>query len=259
VKTATYLYCVVRAENKPSSTGTPEGLPGATRPEAIAVAPSLWLVAANVPLDVYGAGPLQDTLLDDLEAVGRIALAHEAVVEHFATRSGVTVVPMKLFTMFSTAERAVADVAARRSSIEAAMERIEGAEEWGIRVAVAVKPSDAATPSVRASSGAAFLAAKKQARDDVRRAKVAAADAATAVFERLAAVARDARRRSQEPLAAGMTPPLLDAVFLVPLDQRERFTALTREEAEACSRAGTHMIVTGPWPAYNFIETEDDV
>lgn len=255
--TATYLYCVVRAAGKPALTGVPSGVPGATRPEIIALSPSLWLVAASVPLDVYGSVPLE-SLLGDLESVGRIALAHEAVVEHLALRRGLTVIPMKLFTMFSTPARAIADIAARRKSIETAMRKIQGAEEWGVRVTrtAPLATSQAAGARV-AASGAAFLAAKKQARDDVRNAKVAAAEAAVVAFDRLAAIARDARRREVPP-AGGATPPLLDAAFLVASKHCDKFTDAARREADACATAGAQMTLTGPWPAYNFVQTERD-
>jgi len=251
VKTATYLYCLVRAARKPAAAGAPDGLAGAGRPEVVPVAASLWLITATVPLDVYGPEPLE-SVLPDLDQVGRIGLAHEAVVEHFARRPGLTVVPMKLFTMFSTRARAVADIAARRRTLEAAMKRIAGQEEWGVRV-TAEKPAARRPTAVRgATSGTAFLSAKRKARDDVQTAKASAAQAAVAAFERLNAVARDARRRRDAP--AAITPPLLDAAFLVPAKDRDRFTAAAREQADACARAGAQLVLTGPWPAYNFIQ-----
>ena len=254
MKTATYLYCVVRAARKPAAGSIPEGLPDSTPPEVIAVSPSLWLVAAAVPLDVYGPRPLE-SILGDLERVGRIGLAHEAVVEYFAQRPQLTVIPLKLFTMFATKERAVADIASRRRTIEAAMRRIQGSEEWGVRVSAAVKPrSGSATTRPPSTSGVEFLAAKRRSRDENRSAKVAAAEAAIATFERLNAVAKDARRR--EDAAPAMAPPLLDAAFLVPSKDRERFTAAAREQADACARAGAHLTLTGPWPAYHFIEAD---
>ncbi len=254
MKTATYLYCVVRAARKPPAGDAPEGLPGATRPEVVAVSPLLWLVAAAVPLDVYGPRPLE-SILTDLEQVGRIGLAHEAVVEHFAQRPGLvasTVIPLKLFTMFSTRERAVRDIASRRRPLEAAMKRIAGSEEWGVRISATIKPRSASTTT--SPSGAEFLAARRRSRDEARTAKVAAAEAAIATFERLNSVAKDARRREDAPSA--ITPPLLDAAFLVPSKDRDRFTAAAREEADTCARAGAQLTLTGPWPAYHFIEAD---
>jgi hypothetical protein len=207
-----------------------------------------------VPLDLYGSGALE-SLLGNIDEVGRVAMAHEAVVEHFALRSGLTVIPLKLFTMFSTLERAVADIAGRGRSLERAMKKIEGAEEWGVRVTRRTTPAAARIVSAKAS-GKAFLAAKKQARDQVEGARVAAAEAATAVFDRLTAVSRDARRRDDRPVA-GASPPLLDAAFLVDSRKRDRFTAAARQEAQACERAGAQLTMTGPWPAYNFIQGDD--
>ena len=253
MKTATYLYCVVRAARKPAATAAPEGLPGAGRPDVVPVAASLWLITATVPLDVYGAEPLE-SVLSDLDQVGRIGLAHEAVVEHFARRPGLTVVPMKLFTMFSTRARAVVDIAAHRRTLETAMKRIAGKEEWGVRVTAEKPAARRATTARGATSGTAFLSAKRKARDDVQNAKASAAQAAVAAFERLHAVARDARRRHDAP--AAITPPLLDAAFLVRAKDRDRFTAVAREQADACALAGAQLVLTGPWPAYNFIQTD---
>ena len=252
---ATYIYCVVKSARKPSLTGVPPGLPSGTPPQLLHSAPGLWLVTSQVALDVYGQGKLEPALTN-MDWVGRIAVAHEAVVEFFAARAGVTVVPMKLFTMFSTPERAVADISARRAALDTTMKRIAGAEEWGIRVLRASSAAGKKGAAVAVQSGAAFLAAKKQKRDEALEARIAAAEAALTAFERLAAIARDARRREDSP-AAGATPPLLDAAFLVAASKRTRFTSAARREAEACARAGAHLTLSGPWPAYNFIHADD--
>ena len=252
---ATYIYCVVKAARKPSLTGVPPGLPSGSPPQLLHSATGLWLVTSQVPLEVYGPGKLEPALTN-MDWVGRIAVAHEAVVEFFAARAGVTVVPMKLFTMFSSPERAIADIGARRRSIDAAMKRIAGAEEWGIRVLRSSPAADKKPAPAAVQSGAAFLAAKKQKRDEALEARVAAAQAAVEAFERLAAIAKDARRREDAP-AAGATPPLLDAAFLVSAGKRARFTTAARREAEACARAGAQLTLSGPWPAYNFIQGDD--
>jgi len=254
--TATYLYCIVKSARKPSMARAPEGLPGAARPEALHVSGSLWLIAAAVPLDTYGAGHLEPYLAD-MDWVGRIALAHEAVVEHFVRKTGTTVIPMKLFTMFSTPARAIADVTSRRKTIESSLRRIAGAEEWGIRVMRGEQaPKGAGAPIRMVTSGAAFLAAKKQTRDDAKSAKLAAARAALQAYERLAKVAKASRRREDAPSAATASP-LLDVAFLVPSAKRAQFTQAARREAAACARAGARMTLSGPWPAYNFVHGDE--
>jgi hypothetical protein len=246
---ATYLYCVAHGTRRPSLGRVPAGLPDAAPPSLLEVAPSMWLVAADVPLDRYGPDRLESALRD-LEWVAAIAVAHEAVVEHVARLRGVTVVPMKLFTMFSNAGRAVEEMRGRRREIAAVLKRIGGCEEWGVRV---IRGAQAPPPPpAEVTSGAAFLAARKQARDVAREAAMRAAEAAEQAFDGLAPLARSVRRREDAP--AGAVPPLLDAAFLVPTGKRARFQTTARRLAQACARAGADLTLTGPWPAYNFVQ-----
>jgi hypothetical protein len=251
--TAVYLYCVVRAARRPALSRVPPGLPEGARPEAQRVSPSLWLIVSDVPLDAYGP-PRLEPQLRDLDWVSSIALAHEAVVEHFSRSRGATVVPMKLFTMFSSLDKALEDIGRRRAAIERAMRRIAGCEEWGIRV---TRVPGAAAPAPtgngsRPKSGAAFLAARKQARDAAAAGRAGAVAGAEQAYERLRRRARDAHRRERggEP---GTNPPILEAAFLVPAGKRTSFKAEARRQAAAVAAAGAEMTLTGPWPAYNFV------
>jgi hypothetical protein len=208
----------------------------------------LWLALSEVPLDRYGSDRLE-VALRDLDWVAEIAVAHEAVVEHFASLREMAVVPMKMFTMFTNEARAVAEMNSRRQEIDAVAGRIAGCEEWGVRVTRRSAP--ARTQSARPRTGAAFLAARKKVRDDARNAIEAAATAAVAAYDLLLPLAKDARRRNDSP--SGATPPLLDAAFLVRARGRAKFRAAARQAAQVCDRAGAEMTLTGPWPAYNFV------
>lgn len=249
---ATYVYCVVRAAAKPASSRAPAGPPGAAPTRVLDAGGSLWIVCASVPLTSYGSGVLE-TSLRDLAWVGDIAVAHEAVVEHFASRKDATAVPMKMFTMFSSDARALEEMRSRRRDILAVARHIAGCEEWGVRItrkAPAVGTSGPET--VRPTSGSAFLTAKKEARDLARNLVRAATESAEHAYVTLSALSRDARRRDDAP-AGAVAPPLLDAAFLVPAARRSRFKAAARRLAAAGTRAGTEISVTGPWPAYNFV------
>ena len=252
VDTATYLYCVLRSAKKPHAGRVPAGLAGGARPRLVPAGRSLWLVVSEVPLERYGAEHLE-TALRDLDWVAQIAVAHEAVVEHFARARG-TVVPMKLFTMFSTETRAVSEMAGRRTHIDAVLKRIAGCEEWGVRVMRGAQRPKVHAGEVR--SGAAFLAARKAVRDRALESVVKASGAAATVFDELAPLARDARRRDGAP--SGAVPPLLDAAFLVPAAKRARFRTAARRVAKVCAEAGAEMTLTGPWPAYNFVQPAEE-
>src|SRR5260370_777580 len=77
---ATYLYCLVHATKGPSLRAAPAGLPGTGKPRALAAGEGLWLVAADAPLDRYGAKPIEKGL-QDLTWVSSCAVPHEAMVE----------------------------------------------------------------------------------------------------------------------------------------------------------------------------------
>ena len=211
--------------------------------------PRLWVVHSDVPLAQYGPGPLEASL-KDLDWVSRIALAHEAVVEHFTALPGATVIPMKLFTMFSSVERAVDEMRGRRAELKRVFSRLAGCEEWGVRVLRGERqqPSTAAT---KPSTGTAFLAARKRARDDARAAMCGGGTAADAVYRSLADIAAEHRRRTSE--TPGAIAPLLDAAFLVPTRRRARFKSAAQKVAEQVAETGAQMTLTGPWPPYNFV------
>ena len=251
--TAAYLYCVVKSARRPAAARAPQGLPGASRPSAVDAGRGLWLIAADVPLEDFGPGRLEPRL-QDLDWVANAAVAHEAVVEFFSRPAGATVIPAKLFTMFSSTAKAVEDVAGRRAVIARVMKRIAGCQEWGIRV---TRRPGVTAPARRASpsgpmTGSAFLSARKAARDATADARAAARQAAEGTFTALARHARDARSRERRP-EPGSNPPVLEAAFLVPAQARTRFQAEARRQYAVCDAAGADLTLTGPWPAYNFV------
>src|SRR4029077_5326335 len=133
--------------------------------------------------------------LRDLDWVAEVAVAHEAVNEHFARMRSIVVVPMKLFTMFSAPEKAVAGIASRRKAIEHTARRIGGCEEWGIRVTRRPVVAPATDGNSRSRTGAGFLQARKAARDAAANARVEAAVAADAALAALVRLSKDAYRR----------------------------------------------------------------
>jgi len=252
--TATYLYCLVRSSRAPSLRGAPAGLPGAAPLRTIDAGNGLWLVAADAPLERYGEKPIERGL-QDLAWVSSVAVPHEAVVEHLA-RAG-TVVPMKLLTLFRSDERALEHVAKQRKRIDRLLERIEGREEWGIRVlldevAALRRAREEAQTVAAGAPGAAFLLRKKKEHDAAREAIEHARDRADELFELLAAKADDARRRPPPPGEVGKRV-LLDAAFLLPRRKARAFQAAVRASAKKLSGRDYQLTLSGPWPAYTFV------
>ena len=249
---AVYVYCLIRAARRPRLARVPGGVPGASTPALHDLGASIWLAASDVPLDVYGPANVEPRLRD-LDWVASVAVAHEAVNEFFARMRANAVVPMTLLTMFSSVEKAAADVRARRTAIHRAMRHIAGCQEWGIRVLPRprpILPDD--DERVRPRTGADFLHARKAARDaaaSLRRETAAAADASLARLKRHAKDVR-VRGRGREP---GTNPPVLEAAFLVRSSDRARFAAEARRQERSLKQAGAELTLTGPWPAYHFV------
>jgi cell division septum initiation protein DivIVA len=164
---------------------------------------------------------------------------------------------MKLFTLFRSDERALRHVAEQRKRIDRLVERIEGREEWGLRVLLdEVGALHAARTEAQAASGgapgAAFLLRKKKEQDAAREVIEHARDRADGLFELLAGKADDARRRPPPPGEMGKRV-LLDAAFLLPRSKVKAFQAAVRAEAKKLSRRHYQLTLTGPWPAYTFV------
>jgi hypothetical protein len=254
---ATYLYGLVREPREPSLAGIPAGLPGCSSPGLLAADGGLWLVTAKAPLAEYGSAEIESRL-SDLGWVSDRALAHEAVVEHFAGSEAV--LPAKLFTLFASDERALDHVREHRERIDRALDRVAGCVEWGVRIrldearAREALAAEAREESARLPSGTAFLQRKKLEQDasrDLARRLGAAMDAAFAELAEAAAAA--VRREPAAPPEAGGRL-LLDAAFLVRAGDGADFEAVVERCAARLAPRGCEVVLTGPWPPYHFAE-----
>jgi hypothetical protein len=250
--TLTYVYCLVNATRRPSLRDVPAGLSASRDLRLLDAGDGVWLVATSVPESEYGEAALGRGL-QDLEWVGQRAMEHEAVVEHFLTAPAV--LPMQLFTLFTSDERAVSHVAGDRRRIARILARIERKVEWGLRLTWDEK---AARESVgrahrRSASGTAFLSRKRDLLN-LSRARLTAARAdANRLYRAMAREATDARRRTATERAAPGSRLLLDAAFLVPTSKGSAFRAALRRNTKRLGRSDLVVSLTGPWPPYNFI------
>jgi hypothetical protein len=258
----TYVYCVVAARRPPAVAKALRGLAGTGPVRLLAVASKpagrtdQWLVVADAPLAQYGEAAI-NTRLSDLDWVGRAAIAHEAVVESFIAADAV--LPMKLFTIFTSDDRALDHVTREQRRIDAVLKRVAGHQEWGVRVILdrgraSVPDRTASRAAATPASGVGYLTRKKTQRDAAaelaRRAREVVAD----LYDSLAAESGLAKRRGASELPAEGGPLLLDAAFLVPAKRSAKFRSLAARLARALDRQGYRVSLTGPWPPYSFIQ-----
>ena len=258
--TLTYVYCLVRSSKAPAVSSAPPAMPGAKPVRALPAGGGAWLIVSTVSGAHYDEAALA-TGLKNLDWVGRRAMAHEAIVEHFLTAAAV--LPMQLFTLFTTDERALEHIARQRRRVDRILTRLERQQEWGLRLSFDEKGARQAVEeahrsrrprrSPRAESGAAYLARKRDLLDVTRGQLTAARSAANRLYRAMSREATTSRRRRATEQATPGSRLLLDAAFLVPKTKANAFRRTLRQHARKLSGSGLVVSLTGPWPAYNFV------
>ena len=251
--TLSYVFCLVRGARRPVVRDIPDGMPGGSDLRAIEVGDQLWAIVETVREADYSEGALVRGL-QNLDWVGERAVAHERVIERFL--SAPAVLPMQLFTMFTSDERVAEHVRADRRRIARILKRIDRKVEWGLRLTWNEKAArdkiDRKRP--REPEGAAYLARKRDILD-LNRAQLAEARVeAGRLYKAISREATEALRRTSLERAAPGSRLLLDAAFLVPAAQAAAFRASLRKHSRPLHGYGVAVLLTGPWPPYNFIE-----
>ncbi len=252
--TATYVYCLLRTRRAPTRARGPRGLGGTGPVHALDVGDGLRLIVSDAPLSRYGSVPIEKNLRD-LGWVSSCAMAHERVIEHFARRG--TVIPLKLFTLFASDERAVDHVRRSLKRVRRVLDRVADREEWGVRLRLDERralrlrlASDG--QSGGAAGGTAFLVRKQRERQAVQKVASDARVEASRLYSALARRADDARKQTPTQAGTGVSV-VLDAAFLVPIRRAAVFRTAVKKAAAALEDRGFDLTLTGPWPAYNFV------
>src|SRR5436190_1786176 len=180
-----------------------------------------------------------------------IVARHRAAPDAAALESG-AVVPCRFCTVYRDEHDVRRFLAERADVLAAALARLDGCVELGVKAFAASTPGNA--EATRAESGRAYLEARreeKQAREDLARSR---AELVRDLHERLLAAAKDGVLLDlQSRDASGRDSEMVfNASYLV--DVTSRFEAeLT---AAAGDYDGVQLEVTGPWPPYNFVPEE---
>ncbi len=249
--TLSYVFCLVRSARRPTLRGITEGMPGGGDLRTIEVGDDLWAIVESVPENQYGEAALAIGL-QNLDWVGPRAIAHERVIEAFL--SATALLPMQLFTLFTSDDRVVEHVRSDRARIARILKRIERKVEWGLRLTFDEKAVRDKAAKKQARTGKEFLARKRDVLDVNRKRLSEARRVANRVYKGMSRQAAASQRRTSMERAAPGSRLLLDAAFLVPAAKSSAFRAAIRRHTRALRASGVAVSLTGPWPAYNFIQ-----
>lgn len=235
-------------------------------PLEVVPADGLGALASRVSLAELGEQSLQEHR-EDLAWLERRARRHEQILES-VREQGATVVPMRLFTIYES-DGSVREMLAReREFLCAALGRLAGRTEWGVKLFAAAGAgegdgAETAGPGAEedAGPGQSYMLRRRDAdrrREELGRAFAERRDAA---HDRLAAVAVEARVNPLQPpeLNGHSGAMLLNGVYLVDNDAAEAFTAEVRGLQDECAAERIDVVLTGPWPPYNFVNGTQEV
>lgn len=200
-----------------------------------------------------------DRRAGDLEWLGAIGYRHQAVIQDVMKKTAV--IPLRAFTLFSSEEALRAYLHENAELLRKALERLEGKQEWTLRVEFdAQRWNEALVARVDAlrelqqqidgsSPGKAFLLRKKLD-DEKKRASHAAEEAVVAEIERTVldrlrceTVAESRERRD------GAFPQIN---VLIERDEEATLQELHATLNDRYAGEGVALALTGPWPPYTF-------
>jgi hypothetical protein len=207
-----------------------------------------------VPLSEYGEEELAERL-NDRTWLEEHALAHQRTLERVAAAA--TVVPFRFGAVYRELEGVRALLRDRRDELTAALERVRGRVELGVkgwaereRFAAALA---GATPGE--SSGRSYLEHRLKEQEQARTAAARLSEIARDAHARFMACAVDgvANRPQPRELSGREEVMILNAAYLVE-DGGDRLAAEASQLQAMHQDDGVVFEVTGPWPPYNFVD-----
>ena len=244
---AIWVYGIVDPTVVPDDLRGVDGAPV----EAIETA-GLAALSSPVPLDRFGAEVLQASL-EDLERLEALARAHEGVLARALELGGV--VPFRLCTIYDDADHVRKMLEGERASLRAALDRVRGMAEWGVKGYLTDVP---APEPATAASGTAWLERKREDRAAAERAQEVAEHRMATIHARLAehAAAATLSRPQDRRLSGHEGEMLLNASYLVEKARAADFGAVVEALGREHEPHGVRLELTGPWAAYHFVGSE---
>lgn len=249
---ATWLYAVTTADA--AGAGAPAGLTGvAGEPVRVVEGAGLAAVVGSVPRGDFDERALR-AHLEDLRWLERAARAHHRVIDAAAGTG--RVIPLRFATLYHDDDRVRAMLEQRRADFAAALERVAGRTEWGVKAYVDPRaflpdPGEEEAAGGR-RPGAAYLARRRAERQEQETAHLRASERAEEIHAALAglAVAIAEHPPQDTSLAAYEGWMVLNNSYLVPDDRADDFSATVTALGERFPEITLEL--SGPWPPYSF-------
>lgn len=259
-----YVYGIIRANEDGREPIMPPLKGLADNPVHTIVGNGLAALVSMVATPEDGT-PFEEELQDP-EQAKRLILDHHRVLQClFDIR---TVLPMRFGALFADDEKVSEALHEHRQGLLDALERVEGAREWGVKIfcdrSVLSRHLSEASPAVlaaqnelaAAAQGRAFFLQRRIERLAEEEAERTVAQGAEESRRRLCEAARaDAPMKIQPAAVHGRADDMVwNNAFLVAKPAEERFFALIDELRKANRPLGFDYEINGPWPPFSFAD-----
>lgn len=196
----------------------------------------------------------------DLQALAPRLAEHQHVLEEILERG--PVLPLRFGVMYPDLDAVQAAVRQGLNPLSQELRRLDGLTEWGLTVEwerEKAQPARAmeADPGKAAPNGRAYLTRRQNSLAETELANAEAEEAAGVVHATLASMAEDAILQVPRAPTRGERLVVLHASYLLSR-QREPEFRLAADEAmrRATERLNLSGELTGPWPAYSFVDVQ---
>ena len=201
-------------------------------------------------VDAKDFGAELSSRMEDLEWLAETGVRHQRAVAEITERA--TLLPARFGTVFVGESTLREHVREGEKRLLAAIAKVEGCDEWGVKIFVE-RP---AAGAVEASSGSDYLRQKSNA---LKAQTAAGPDQQVEEFAaELVKIARDAAATGK--VSSGQRGLIWQASFLLPRARRKQWDAALMKwarrwgEAEGNNgREQRRIEATGPWPPYSFV------
>jgi Gas vesicle synthesis protein GvpL/GvpF len=211
---------------------------------------NLTALVSELPRERFDEEALR-ARLEDMEDLEGLARAHEDVLQQ-ALRAG-TVVPFRLCTIYASPERLDAMLDREGAALAAALSRLDGMQEWGVKAFL--RAPQAVSAAAAPATGTEYLSRLRDKRDAADEGETVVAEVHARLTDGAAAAALS--RPQDRRLSGRDAEMVLNGAYLVPGDGVDRFRSLVEELSRRHEPDGVELELTGPWPPHHFVATPE--
>jgi len=248
-ETGWYVYGLVPADTDPELVQAAAGV--AAAPVELVTSGDLAAIVSRVPLNEFGEEPLRRNL-EVREWLEETAHAHDDVLARTVGR--VALVPLRFGAVYRSEDGVREMMTQRSDEFRDQLARLRGRVELGVK-AFLVETDSAPGETPAPATGRDYLLQKQRQRALEADVEATARETVATVHERLASLAEDARANPpQHPELSGRRERMvLNGAYLVPVERQDAFAGEVAELARRHADDGLELVLTGPWPPYNFV------